>query len=545
MNRKILFTFCGSLLFAALCGCMSQTNEPVETVTIDPDIEMIDIDTETDGFTYYDLDVQEEIQSQIDAFKSETHTMEDPLLIFDPYGTNTTSLYIWFEEEEASVLSYTIQCEGYENFSRTLYSDSEDNISTAHEHQLIGLVPGETNTITLSAANSNGTLLEQVEFTVEAPQLSSGYPTQIEKSTENDAELTDGLYMTFGLNYSYDGYSFLIDNDGTVRGELPLDGDMIENVMFYNDTMFYSVNLSKAVRVDRLGKVIAVYEFPEYELHHDYALNDDGEIIALATEYAKESVEDIIISIDLESGDVDKIIDFDEVMGDYKALTQPYSADSLWGSQDWDWLHFNSIQLVNEDEMILSSRETSTIMKFDDIYDDITIDYFIGPENVWADTAYSQYLLTKDGNFTNSAGQHNVVYETDDSLEEGQYYLYFYNNNFWSYESRIESISGSEGNSTSFQDDGNSISYYTRYLVDENECTYQLVDSLSVPYSSIVSSVQWYGDELIVNSGVRTEFYVYDTDGQLLASYAYNDTDESIFLGYRIYKYSFNDFWFA
>lgn len=545
MNRKTFFTACGTLLFAALCGCMAETNEPVETVSIDPDIETIDIDTETDGFTYYDLDVQEAIQSQIDALKEQDHTMEDPLLIFDPYGTNTTSLYIWFEEEEASALSYTIQCDGYADFNRTLYSNSEDNTSSTHEHQLIGLVPGESNTITLSAKDSDGTLLEQVEFTVEAPQLSSGYPTQIEKNTENDTELSEGLYMTFGLNYSYDGYSFLIDNEGTVRGELPLDGDMIENIMFYDDTMFYSVDLSKAVRVDRLGKVIAVYEFPEYELHHDYVLNSDGEIIALATEYAKDSVEDIIISIDLESGDVEKIIDFDEVMGDYKALTQPYSADSMWGSQDWDWLHFNSIQLVNEDEMILSSRETSTIMKFDNIYDDITIDYFIGPENVWADTAYSQYLLTKEGNFTNAAGQHNVVYETDDSLEEGQYYLYFYNNNFWSYESRSESISGSEGNSTSFQDDGNSISYYTRYLVDENECTYQLVDSLSVPYSSIVSSVQWYGDELIVNSGMRTEFYIYDADGELLASYAYNDADESIFLGYRIYKYSFTDFWFA
>ena len=545
MNRKTFFTACGTLLFAALCGCMAETNRPVETVSIDPDIETIDIDTETDGFTYYDLDVQEAIQSQIDALKEQDHTMEDPLLIFDPYGTNTTSLYIWFEEEEASALSYTIQCDGYADFNRTLYSNSEDNTSSTHEHQLIGLVPGESNTITLSAKDSDGTLLEQVEFTVEAPQLSSGYPTQIEKNTENDTELSEGLYMTFGLNYSYDGYSFLIDNEGTVRGELPLDGDMIENIMFYDDTMFYSVDLSKAVRVDRLGKVIAVYEFPEYELHHDYVLNSDGEIIALATEYAKDSVEDIIIAIDLESGDVEKIIDFDEVMGDYKALTQPYSADSMWGSQDWDWLHFNSIQLVNEDEMILSSRETSTIMKFDNIYDDITIDYFIGPENVWADTAYSQYLLTKEGNFTNAAGQHNVVYETDDSLEEGQYYLYFYNNNFWSYESRSKSISGSEGNSTSFQDDGNSISYYTRYLVDENEGTYQLVDSLSVPYSSIVSSVQWYGDELIVNSGMRTEFYIYDADGELLASYAYNDADESIFLGYRIYKYSFTDFWFA
>lgn len=545
MNRKTFFIACGTLLFAALCGCMAETNEPVETVSIDPDIETIDIDTETDVFTYYDLDVQEAIQSQIDALKEQDHKMEDPLLIFDPYGTNTTSLYIWFEEEEASALSYTIQCDGYADFNRTLYSNSEDNTSSTHEHQLIGLVPGESNTITLSAKDSDGTLLEQVEFTVEAPQLSSGYPTQIEKNTENDTELSEGLYMTFGLNYSYDGYSFLIDNEGTVRGELPLDGDMIENIMFYDDTMFYSVDLSKAVRVDRLGKVIAVYEFPEYELHHDYVLNSDGEIIALATEYAKDSVEDIIIAIDLESGDVEKIIDFDEVMGDYKALTQPYSADSMWGSQDWDWLHFNSIQLVNEDEMILSSRETSTIMKFDNIYDDITIDYFIGPENVWADTAYSQYLLTKEGNFTNAAGQHNVVYETDDSLEEGQYYLYFYNNNFWSYESRSESISGSEGNSTSFQDDGNSISYYTRYLVDENEGTYQLVDSLSVPYSSIVSSVQWYGDELIVNSGMRTEFYIYDADGELLASYAYNDADESIFLGYRIYKYSFTDFWFA
>ena len=545
MNRKTFFTACGTLLFAALCGCMAETNEPVETVSIDPDIETIDIDTETDGFTYYDLDVQEAIQSQIDALKEQDHKMEDPLLIFDPYGTNTTSLYIWFEEEEASALSYTIQCDGYADFNRTLYSNSEDNTSSTHEHQLIGLVPGESNTITLSAKDSDGTLLEQVEFTVEAPQLSSGYPTQIEKNTENDTELSEGLYMTFGLNYSYDGYSFLIDNEGTVRGELPLDGDMIENIMFYDDTMFYSVDLSKAVRVDRLGKVIAVYEFPEYELHHDYVLNSDGEIIALATEYAKDSVEDIIIAIDLESGDVEKIIDFDEVMGDYKALTQPYSADSMWGSQDWDWLHFNSIQLVNEDEMILSSRETSTIMKFDNIYDDITIDYFIGPENVWADTAYSRYLLTKEGNFTNAAGQHNVVYETDDSPEEGQYYLYFYNNNFWSYESRSESISGSEGNSTSFQDDGNSISYYTRYLVDENEGTYQLVDSLSVPYSSIVSSVQWYGDELIVNSGMRTEFYIYDADGELLASYAYNDADESIFLGYRIYKYSFTDFWFA
>ena len=50
---------------------------------------------------------------------------------------------------------------------------------------------------------------------------------------------------------------------------------------------------------------------------------------------------------------------------------------------------------------------------------------------------------------------------------------------------------------------------------------------------------------MIVNSGMRTEFYVYDEEGTMIASYAYNDEEDSIFLGYRIYKYSFNDLWFA
>lgn len=50
---------------------------------------------------------------------------------------------------------------------------------------------------------------------------------------------------------------------------------------------------------------------------------------------------------------------------------------------------------------------------------------------------------------------------------------------------------------------------------------------------------------MIVNSGMRTEFYVYDEEGTMIASYAYNDEEDSIFLGYRIYKFSFNDFWFA
>ena len=38
-------------------------------------------------------------------------------------------------------------------------------------------------------------------------------------------------------------------------------------------------------------------------------------------------------------------------------------------------------------------------------------------------------LLTQNGDFTLQGGQHSVTYVEDDSLEDGQYYLYMFNNN--------------------------------------------------------------------------------------------------------------------
>ena len=515
--------------------------QETSTATMEVTLSSITLDNSASDFTYYDTEVQETIQSMIDAYKANGASFEEPLVIMNPYGTNTTGLYIYFTDETQGKLRVSISAAGY----ATYVNDYDTEAETQHEHQIIGLVGGVENTVTLTYLGDDDIVIKEESFTIDAPALASGMTQQIDVSYGTSTEtLSDGLYAALGLNFTYDGYTFLIDNDGVVRAEICFDSDMNETLEFYEDCMLINYDETHMALINGLGKVVSTYDLNEFAIHHDYEINSDGKAVILVSDTTKDSVEDVIATLDLETGEVTTLVDFDELMGDYKEQTQSFTEDGVWGSygdSSWDWLHFNTIELVGEDEMIVSSRETSTIMKLSNIYDDITIDYFIADESIWEDTSYAKYLLEQDGSFTNSAGQHTVTYVESDELEDGQYYLYMFNNNFWSYESRIESDANVAGASNELY--AGTASYYTCYLVDENEGTYSLVECFAVPYSSIVSSTQWVGNNLIVNSGLMKSFNVYDENQELIASYSYDN--EYLFQGYRVLKYDFINYWFA
>mgnify|MGYP000043191918 FL=1 len=117
----------------------------------------------------------------------------------------------------------------------------------------------------------------------------------------------------------------------------------------------------------------------------------------------------------------------------------------------------------------------------------------IGEKDFWEDTSYISCLLEiKKGDFTIQGGQHTITYETDESLADGQYYLYMFNNNIGISETRPDYDWSSIGLKTSSEVDGKNSKYY-KYLVDENEGTFELVDSFKVPYSGYVSSAQDIG----------------------------------------------------
>ena len=119
----------------------------------------------------------------------------------------------------------------------------------------------------------------------------------------------------------------------------------------------------------------------------------------------------------------------------------------------------------------------------------------------------------------------------DDSLEDGQYYLYLFNNNYG------VSTTRSDYDQTQIE----SVSYFYQYLVDENEGTYSLVQSFEIPYSGIVSSVQRVDDYIITDSGMQGVLGIYDAQGNLLKQYKSMLNKKYI---YRIYYYDFDGFYF-
>ena len=58
------------------------------------------------------------------------------------------------------------------------------------------------------------------------------------------------------------------------------------------------------------------------------------------------------------------------------------------------------------------------------------LDYVIHRGTIYNGTDIAKYQLKREGDFVANAGQHMITVEYDDSLSEGQYYLYMFNNNY-------------------------------------------------------------------------------------------------------------------
>ncbi len=233
-------------------------------------------------------------------------------------------------------------------------------------------------------------------------------------------------------------------------------------------------------------------------------------------------------------------------MADYYAMTRPINATDpfFWQAGEWDWIHLNSLQYMpEEDSLIVSSRETSTIIKVKGIHTAPEVGWLAGDERFWADTPYADLCLTQEGDFVPQYGQHCVEF-LQNGEEDGVYYLLLYNNNYWSLNSRdgLE-LEVADTVGTDLYGDGSETSQVYVYKIDENARTFALTQSFDVPYSSIVSNGTPYGENghWVVNSGVSMVFGEYDSAGNLIREYAYECTMQN----YRTFKYDYQGFWFA
>ena len=131
-------------------------------------------------------------------------------------------------------------------------------------------------------------------------------------------------------------------------------------------------NNFSALEIDLLGREYRSYFLPNMSFHHELKQLADGNYLALATDYTKSTVNDVVVEFDSDSGEVVRRWDMDVILARYgieRLATPSYDLPMLsddQGEYNENWFHANSaFYLEDEDCLIVSSRHQSAVFKID------------------------------------------------------------------------------------------------------------------------------------------------------------------------------------
>lgn len=501
----------------------------------------------------YDVEKQAAIKERLDAeYAAGGYNETTPFVAQDPFGTDTLSCYVRFATADPVTVSYKVAgrkktggTPKVATFSRT--PRGGDRPAAEHEFKVVGLIPNHKNKVTLTCTAQDDTSRTST-FTIETPALKGEEEERLAVTAgESNTPLADGLFTILGNDSSKLDFMYLYDNAGQIRGEVPIIGYRSHRLLFPGDgSMIMSVSATKMAQINAIGQVVNVWSTGDYELHHDYAFDDDGNLLAShagseadldvdRTAAKKDkgervNVEDFIIKVDTTTGDVSLVVDLGDIFPDLKASAKVASDGDL------DWIHINTIQWLGGGTVLLSSRETSTVIKLADIYGTPTVDWLMGSPDFWAGSGFEDKLLQAQGDFSLNAGQHSVTYlPSSDTATTGRYQVLLYDNNFGAAESYPKFDWGQLGAAVVTDCSKGTHSFGRIFAVDETARTYELVDQIAVPFSGYVSSAQRVGDSnsMLVASGQAKTFTEYDRYGLPIATYEM-EAEKYI---YRVYKY--------
>ena len=503
----------------------------------------------------YNVEKQTAIKEQLDAeYAAGGFNETTPFVKADPFGTDTLSCYVRFATTDPVTVSYEVAGRKKSDdapkvaaFSRSPHGG--DAPTAEHEFKVIGLIPNQKNTVTLTCTAQDGASRTST-FTVKTPALKGEEEERLAVTAgESNTPLADGLFTILGNDSSKLDFMYLYDNVGQIRGEVPIVGYRSHRLLFPGDgSMIMSVSATKMAQISAIGQVVNVWSTGDYELHHDYAFDDDGNLLVLASHAGSEAdldvdrasvkkdkgervnVEDLIIKIDVTTGDVSLVVDLGDIFPDLKASAK------VAQDGDLDWIHINTIQWLGGGTVLLSSRETSTAIKLTDIYGTPTVDWLMGSPDFWAGSGFEDKLLQAQGDFSLNAGQHSVTYlPSSDTATTGRYQVLLYDNNFGAAESYPKFDWGQLGAAVVTEYSKGTHSFGRVFTVDETARTYELEEQIAVPFSGYVSSAQRVGDSnsMLVASGQAKTFTEYDRYGLPIATY---EMEAEKFI-YRVYKY--------
>lgn len=334
------------------------------------------------------ISVQYELEQE---FLSDTdYTFEEPNVILNPYGTSPLTALVIFETKDITTPTITIH-------GKDEHTTITNTFKPAKKHILpiYGLYANYNNKITISI---NGT---KRSFYIQTEALPDDFvlPTSV---SANKNELNNELYF---VTPSSKGYTAAYDVNGDVRwylnenflwdiqrldnGHILLSTNRLINPPYY---------MTGLMEMDLLGKVYYEYSLPG-GYHHDVYEMKDGNLLIASDNFENGTVEDYIVELDRETGEIVKEIDLTKIL--------PIDDGDNQYTTDYDWFHNNSVWYDEATNSItLSGRHKDAVININ--YDTLELNWIIGSNENWSEDM-QKYFFTPVNNLEWQWAQHAAM----------------------------------------------------------------------------------------------------------------------------------------
>lgn len=337
------------------------------------------------------FDDQTQTDTNLLAETAKKYKFEEPLVIVNPYGNSPLTAVVIFSTDTQTGGTITVKGKATEDDIKGSFPASTDHIVPIY-----GLYPAASTEVVMTLDDGTTTT---VTVTSDAIDMNTdGIKAEMSNSANYDYTK---LTFVLGLNssvYAVDSKGdvrWYMKKNGTLGAKALANGHLILPSNYTIQTLYYQSGL---IEMDLLGKVYREYAIPG-GMHHDVVEMPNGNLLVASDRPSMETVEDYVVELDRETGEVIWELDM-------KELINPTEGGSL-NRTDHDWLHNNGVWYDEANDLVLlSSRHVDAIVAVDKT--NKTLKWILGDPEGWSEE-YKKYFFTPVGdNFEWQYAQHQV-----------------------------------------------------------------------------------------------------------------------------------------